>query len=669
MACWHGSLTPERRRGGRGAGFLARLAGLFLILVPFLPLRAMFGEMDGASLLIPPSEWLLGIAICAALAWLSVPLIEAVRGASPRLPPLPVSSRALVLALLLVLLAALASISRLVFHGRPHLVDSIAQLFQARIFAAGTLTAAAPPLREFFVTQQMLIDGSAWYAQYPPGHSALLAAGYALGAAWLVPVLLSAATGLILYRFAVHVYDRRTGVLTLLLTLVCPFFLFMGASFMNHVSTLFFISLFLLLFATWETSGSTMRAILAGAALGGAFLSRPLTALAVGAVFALVVLRGGAMAPLRSRVAGVGAFVGVASIYLLYNAATTGDPLLAGYVKLWGADHGLGFHSTPWGQVHTPLAGLRAELLDLSLLNLALFEWPLPALLPIGVGLAAGWLGRTWDRRLLAAFLAIPAAYFFYWHRDAFLGPRFLYSGLAMVLPLTARALIVGAERLRGREIRVGGSIRPVPASTFAGAVLALSMGYSLLYAIPQRARVYATGLRSMKVDLVAEARAAGIREGLIFVPVSWGNRLIARLHGLGVSAALAEVAYRRVDHCRLQELVDLAVLRGLEPAEVESRLGAMISMAEPIEPAPLNGDPTLRLKPGAELAESCLRELRHDGNGYTVFAPHLPANSPGLDAPLLLVRDLGPHNAALLALYPDQPAFLYRSGGFAPIR
>ena len=649
---------------GIAAG-LARAAGILLIAVPLLPLRAMFGELDGASLLVPPTEWILGLSICVALAWILVPLIEAVRSPLSRFRPPRVSSRVLVAVALLILLASLVAVSRFVFHGRPHLVDSIAQLFQARIFATGALTAAAPPLSEFFATQQMLIDGSSWYAQYPPGHAAALAVGYALGHAWLVPVVFSAGTALLLYLFAVRAFDKPTALVTLALTLVCPFFLFMGASFMNHVSALFFIALFLYLFATWEASGSPLRAALAGAALGGAFLSRPLTALAVGAVFAVVALRVDVPTPWRSRLAGATGFLAVASIYLFYNAATTGDPFVAGYVRLWGADHGLGFHTTPWGHVHTPLSGLRAELLDLSLLNLALFEWPLPALLPIGIGFATGWLGRTWDRRLLAAFLAIPAAYFFYWHRDAFLGPRFLYAGLAMVLPLTARALVVGSRRLKGREIRLPGPVRPVPVAKFAGAVLALCAGYALLYAVPQRARVYASGLRSMKLDLVEEARAAGIDEGLIFVSVSWGNRLIARLHGLGVSASLAEVAYRRVDHCRLQVLVDDAVLDGRGAAAVETGLRKLIDRAEPVEAVPLNGDPTLRLRPGAALAESCLQELRRDSLGYTIFAPHLPANSPGLDAPLVMARDLGDHNAALQARYPDRPAYQYRNGGF----
>lgn len=656
--------TPPKK----AVRLLARAAGVLLIVIPLVPLRAVFGELDGASLLVPPAEWILGFAICVALAWLLVPLIEAVRSSDVRIPWRWGSPRTRVAAAFLLLSVSLLAVSRFVFRGRPHLVDSIAQMFQAQIFASGGPTAGAPPLAEFFAIQQMLIDGSSWYAQYPPGHSALLAVGYLLGAAWLVPILLSVGTALFLYLFAARAYDTRTARVTLALTLVCPFFVFMGASFMNHVSALFFIALFLYLFASWETSGSPAVAVLAGVALGGAFLSRPLTAAAVGAVFVIVAVRARAPASWRSRLAAAGAFLAIASLYLFYNGATTGDPFVAGYMKLWGSDHGLGFHATPWGRLHTPLAGLRNELLDLSLLNLALFEWPLPALLPIGIGFAAGWLSKTWDRRLLVAFLAIPAAYFFYWHRDAFLGPRFLYAGLAMLLPLTARALVAGAQRLKGREIRLGRRVRPVPAATLAAAVLALCLGYALAYAIPQRARVYASGLRSMKLDLVEEARSAGIREGLIFVPVSWGNRIIARMHGLGVSASAAEVAYRTVDHCRLQELVERSALDGRDPAAVENELTRLIALREPLDASPLNGDPTLRLRPGSELSESCVRELRHDGQGYTIFAPHLPANSPALDSPLLIARDLGHHNGALMALFPGRPAYVYRNG-FIPLR
>ena len=98
----------------------------------------------------------------------------------------------------------------------------------------------------------------------------------------------------------------------------------------------------------------------------------------------------------------------------------------------------MGFHTSPWGDSHTPLMGLRNELIDLGLLNSFLFEWAIPALLPLGAFLAMGLALRKWEGRLVLAFFAIPIAYFFYWHRDAFLGPRYLYEGLPFLMPLVA---------------------------------------------------------------------------------------------------------------------------------------------------------------------------------------------------------------------------------------
>ena len=72
------SMAGKNGTVGIAAG-LARAAGILLIAVPLLPLRAMFGELGGASLLVPPTEWILGLSISGVLAWILVPLIEAVR--------------------------------------------------------------------------------------------------------------------------------------------------------------------------------------------------------------------------------------------------------------------------------------------------------------------------------------------------------------------------------------------------------------------------------------------------------------------------------------------------------------------------------------------------------------------------------------------------------------
>lgn len=568
-----------------------------------------------------------------------------------------------------ILLAALGvvlfAVSAYAFEHRPLLVDGVVQLFQARIFAGGGLTAPAPAAGEFFVVPNMILEGGRWYSQYPPGHSALLALGVLVGAPWVVPVALTLATALLLYRFAARAYDEQTGRLTLLLLVLAPFFWFMGASFMSHVSSLAGVAVFLYGFARWEEEGRLGILAGAGAALGVAFLSRPIEVLAIGAVFAGVLgadaVRCRRWRPIATCLA---AFLAVASLYLWFNAATTGDPLRPGYMELWGSAHGLGFHESPYGERHTPGAGLSNEILDLSLLSVYLFEWPIPALLPLGVALAAGWLAGRWDARLLAAFLAVPLAYFFYWHRDTFLGPRFLYVTIAFVVPLTARALVVGARRLRGRRIRLLG-FPPLDAAVWTLLVIALAFGYAIGYGTPARFRIYRSGMHSMKLDLAAEARAAGIDRGLVFVTETWGSRVIAGLRGLGASAPSVERAYRQADLCDLQGIVDRGRSGGWTPARVEAALDGARAVAEALVSVDIGGGSLARFRPGSSLSSECVEEMRYDQAGTSLFAPHLAANDPGLSGPLVFARDLRARNAELARWYPDRELWVYRGGRF----
>jgi hypothetical protein len=574
-------------------------------------------------------------------------------------------SRSVAIVGLGILGAILLTASVVAFEQRPLSVDSVAQLFQARIFASGKVVAPPPPLIEFFVTPHMIVEGS-WYSQYPPGHPALLAIGVALRAPWLIPILLSLLTAALLYGFAARAYDRRTASVTLLLLPLTPFFWFMGARLMNHISSLAGIALFLYALARAERGDSGRWAAAAGAGLGLAFLSRPLEALAIGAVAAGFVLadalRGGGW---RIGVGIAGGFLAAASLYLLFNAASTGDPLRPGYIELWGASHGLGFHTTPWGDLHTPRTGLRNELVDLALLELYLFEWPIPSLLPLGFALVLGWLTRRWDARLLAMFLAIPAVYFFYWHRDASMGPRFLYACVAFVVPLTARALVEGARRASAWSLRLPGG---VGAGRVLAVLVVLSAAYAVAYGIPARFLIYRTGMASMKLDLVEEAQRAGIERGLVLVAVSWGDRIIARLRGMGVSASMAEKAYRQTDHCVLEEIARRSAREGWTPERLESELdSAMIGEARLVH-VEANGDPSLRLQPGSRLTPACLEEIAYDQEGYTVYTPHLASNEPDLDGNLVFARDLRDRNGELVRRL-GRPAWLYKGGRFVPIQ
>ncbi|HET9334123.1 MAG TPA: hypothetical protein VFQ21_11150, partial [Gemmatimonadota bacterium] len=184
-----------------------RAAGVLLLAVPFLPSPGLLRE---ESAFVGPGEWLLGLAIFGAAAWLAAWMLPDVARSQLRSTAAALAGtggRGRTVVLLGLLAVVLVVASTLAFDRRPLLVDAVIQLFQAEIFASGRLTAPAPAAPEFFVTQHMVLDGARWYSQYPPGHAAVLALGALLGAAWLVPIALSLATAFFLQRFAARAFD------------------------------------------------------------------------------------------------------------------------------------------------------------------------------------------------------------------------------------------------------------------------------------------------------------------------------------------------------------------------------------------------------------------------------------------------------------------------------
>ena len=144
----------------------------------------------------------------------------------------------------------------------------------------------------------------------------------------------------------------------------------------------------------------------------------------------------------------VAAAAAVTSLTFIYNWLTNGHPLLFGYVVKWGAGHEIGFGRSGWGDEHTPLRGFINTGHDANLLNKFLFEWPLPALIPIAVLFASGTRDRR-DWLLVSMYLALVVAYFFYWFHNVCFGPRFLYESSAALVILTVRGAMALPDLLR----------------------------------------------------------------------------------------------------------------------------------------------------------------------------------------------------------------------------
>lgn len=346
---------------------------------------------------------------------------------------------------------------KMVLGGIPHVQDSIAQLFQAKLFAMGTFALPEPQYAESFERIYTVMKDGRWYSIYPPGHAMLLALGVLLHIPQLVNPITSGLIVLISYRIAKNIYGMPVARLSLMFFLVSPFFVFMGAGWMNHPTALLFAVLFWFgLISAKQCTGWRYVLLFAfcGFVFGMLFLTRPVTALAF-------LLFGFAWVFMHHRISAkrlmimMGSFLlgaaPLAVFYLYYNAHTTGSPFLTGYVDYFGGNP-LGFGKQPWGAeplgpkipnevLHTPLRGLANTICNLNGLNYFLFGFPLPSLIFVAALFLPGVKRVKEDWLCLLPLVFILFLYFFYFFQDYCYGPRFVYETIPFLCMLSARGV------------------------------------------------------------------------------------------------------------------------------------------------------------------------------------------------------------------------------------
>ena len=545
--------------------------------------------------------------------------------------------------------------ARWVFDGRPLLVDEVAQLFQARIFATGRIAGVLDPAPELFSALHLIERDGRIFSQFPPGGPGVLAIGVLLGAPWIAVPLCGALAVWCFSAFTRGVEADRPGVslLASLLFAFAPYMVFMAGSQMNHVPTLLGVCAALLALERSTAPGTRLQrrslcALACGLALGFAATVRPVDAVA----FALPVAVWLGWRAVRDRqellpliASGIGVAIPVAWM-LWFNGRTTGSPLLFGYEALWGKGHELGFHAAPWGVAHTPARGF--ELVSLYFLRLQtyLFETPVPSLVAAIVALALAPTLRRIDGVLLAGSAMLVALYFAYWHDGFYLGPRF-YVCLMPALALWSARMFPEWRARWGR----GMSYRIVTAASLVSVFIALAI------MTPLRAREYRDGLRTMRWDVDAAARRAGVHDAIVFVRESWGAQLMVRLWARGLSHAEAQALYRFVDACALERGLDSLERIGGSDSIARTVMLPLLSDSARVVRSPFSADSTERFRPGASYGPRCVRRVQEDRAGFTVYLPFLVANGEHV----VYARDLHARDTVLLDRFPSRAVYLVR--------
>ena len=642
--------------------YWARLAALVLLVFGFLPVANWIrGGRDWPRYGGDLEGWLAGSAIALGVAVLYYMLSRRSERLwrDSALDPvvqlwvtLPRLTTALVVFASLVLYVLSA---RWVFNGRPLLVDEVAQLFQARVFANGRIAGALDPAPELFSALHLVERDGRVFSQFPPGGPAVLAIGVLLGAVWIAVPLCGAVAVWCFIEFTRGVEAERPGVslLASLLFAFAPYMVFMSGSQMNHVPTLLGVCAALLALERATAPGASNRrrsllALMCGLALGFAATVRPVDAAAFALPIAAWLLwRAGRnrheIVPLIASGIGVAVPVG---LMLWFNARTTGAPLLFGYEALWGKGHELGFHAAPWGVAHTPARGL--ELVSLYFLRLQtyLFETPIPSLVAAIVALLLVPALRRLDGVLLAGSALLVLLYFAYWHDGFYLGPRFFVCLLPALALWSARAFPEWRARWGRRA-----SYRIV----ISASVVSLFIAVGIM--APLRAREYRSGLKTMRWDVDSAARRMGVRNAVVFVRESWGAQLMVRLWARGLSHAEAQALYHFVDACALERGLDSLERIGGRDSVARRVMLPLLADSTRVVRSPYSADSTERFLPGAPYGPRCIRRIEEDRAGFTVYLPFLVADGENV----VYARDLHARDSLLLARYPSRTVHLVR--------
>ncbi len=377
----------------------------------------------------------------------------------------------------MVAVLASTTLSVFAFENLPHVEDELAYLFQARTFAAGALTAPAPPELVRPALDYYLLDiaDGRWFATTAPGWPAVLALGAAVRTPWLINPLLAGISVLLAHAIARRRLGREAADWLAIVMACSPWLLASAATLMTHTLTLVLILAAWLLVMRASDRGRrpAVNLLAAGLALGWVFATRALDGLIVGTLTGAWILfsaRGGAaVALVRAGIYSLGCLL-TGGLALIYNAAFTGrltlSPLDRYLARTWGSEgNAYGFGATigppgGWGTLdlqagHTPFEGFVNTLNNIAGLQFEFLGWPIGSLTLVLAFLMWG-LRRSAPRdgfalAMIVLIVTVMAAMFFYWFAGSFyIGPRYWFL---MAFPL----LYLSAAGYQALALQAGG--------------------------------------------------------------------------------------------------------------------------------------------------------------------------------------------------------------------
>lgn len=327
-------------------------------------------------------------------------------------------------------------------EGIPHVPDSVAYLFMAKMYASGNLVSSIPisPEHFDFFPGILSVEKGNWLFQYPFGHPLLLTLGVLLGFPNVIPPLTATLSVFLLYKIAQKMFDYKTALFILFLPLLSPFFLENSASFMSHPTALFYLLLSFYFLINAKEKKTFLFLFLSGIFLGLLFNTRPLTCIPF--FFAWIFLIGylyGGYKKIKHYASFAAGFGILMVLFLLFNYFTIGSFFGSQY---YSSNTSLFIPTEPTIQEYFKNR-LNNALTLFTNFGAMLFGWPMLLTYFLIIFPLLTNKRSRWDLINFSMLLIEPIPYFFCIGTFIMYGPRYWYEILPFAFLLIAHSFSI----------------------------------------------------------------------------------------------------------------------------------------------------------------------------------------------------------------------------------
>ncbi len=207
----------------------------------------------------------------------------------------------------------------------PVVHDELAYVLQSQIFARGKWALPSPPIPAFWEQPHVLVEPTL-ASKYFPGHSLVMSLGALIGWPPLIPLVLQATIGALLFALARKVSSGAVGFLAWIIWLFAPITLYFGASFYSEATTTVCWLAGWYALVQWRSTRALRWLLMVAFFTGWCAITRPLTGVAYAIPLGIVVLRD-VVSGRRWRDLALAVAMGVAVLGILpiWSAHATGD--------------------------------------------------------------------------------------------------------------------------------------------------------------------------------------------------------------------------------------------------------------------------------------------------------------------------------------------------------